>query len=176
MVISSANHCFMQIKYNSTAKSRSVRITVIATVAVFFFLINGSVSAQEHSVSNVTLVSPSIEARSNFVAVVSFNAEQTTNNNVLLNWSTTVEKEASHFVLQRSENGTTFYDQIVLFAEEGNRNTRVNYHFSDDMSNTSKKSGPIYYRLKIVTQNGKYSFSQPIKINVKTGQEQMRTL
>jgi hypothetical protein len=175
MVITIANHCFMKIRYNIPAKSKSARLTVIASVVVLLFVVNDSVSAQENSVSTVSLVTPSIETKSNFVELVSFNAEQTENSKVFLKWSTAVEKNASHFVIQRSENGTTFYDQLVLLAEEGDRNTKVNYHFSDNTS-TISTNGAIYYRLKIVTQNGKYSFSQSLKIKVKALQEQMRTL
>jgi hypothetical protein len=111
MVIGIATHSSMRIKYNTTAKSRFARIAVIATIVVFLLLVNGSVSAQENSVSNVSLVSPSIETKSNFVELVYFNAEQTENIKVFLKWSTAVEKNASHFVIQRSEYGTTFYDQ-----------------------------------------------------------------
>lgn len=89
------------------------------------------------------------------VVLHSFTAKKTSNQ-VLLNWSTDMEKAVSHFVIERSLNGKDFTEAGILFTE-GNSDVRKEYNFKDELRNIT--SGLVYYRLKIVDLDGKYKQS-----------------
>ncbi|HEX6427618.1 MAG TPA: T9SS type A sorting domain-containing protein, partial [Niastella sp.] len=93
------------------------------------------------------------------VVLNSFTAKKTSNQ-VVLSWSTDIETDVSHFVIQKSLNGKDFTDAGMLFTE-GNSDVRKEYHFKDELRNIS--SGLVYYRLKIVDLDGKYKQS-PVRI------------
>lgn len=75
---------------------------------------------------------------------------------VILNWSTDMEKDFSHFVVQKSANGKDYTDASVLFTD-GNSSIHREYSFKDDLKNTG--SGLVYYRLKMVDLDGHYNLS-----------------
>jgi hypothetical protein len=75
---------------------------------------------------------------------------------VLLNWSTGVEENVSHFVVEKSQNGKDFTDCGVVFTD-GNSNLRREYSYKDELKAIT--SGIVYYRLKIVDMDGKYEYS-----------------
>ncbi|MEO5681972.1 MAG: T9SS type A sorting domain-containing protein [Chitinophagaceae bacterium] len=79
-----------------------------------------------------------------------------TNNNVSLKWSTSTEKNASHFIIERSFDGVEYSDAAMLFAV-GNSNIVSNYSFTDKVPAGS--SGIIYYRLKMQDIDGRYKTS-----------------
>ena len=76
---------------------------------------------------------------------------------VMLNWSTDMEHDFSHFVVQKSLNGKDYIDAGVLFTE-GNSSIRREYSFKDDLKSIS--SGLVYYRLKMVDLDGSYKQSE----------------
>lgn len=90
------------------------------------------------------------------LVLFSFDATLSTKS-VNLNWETGMEKELSHFVVERSTNGTD-YDEVAMIVAEGNTSVKKQYSFSDPR-NTSAK-GVIYYRLKMVDMAGRYQNSQ----------------
>ncbi|OQP60890.1 hypothetical protein A3860_03950 [Niastella vici] len=76
-------------------------------------------------------------------------------NQVVLNWSTDMERDVSHFVVEKSFDGKDFTDAGILFTD-GNSDARREYNFKDELhSNT----GLVYYRLKIVDLDGRYKQS-----------------
>jgi hypothetical protein len=78
------------------------------------------------------------------------------NKKIAATWSTSVEKDASHFVVQRSTNGVEFTDAGIIFTE-GNSTASRSYSFRDPVSTSGK--GVLYYRLKIVDLDGKFEYS-----------------
>jgi hypothetical protein len=79
-----------------------------------------------------------------------------TGNNTYLSWSTSEEKDHDHFIVQRSHDGLNFEDAgKVKYGQEGEKG--FNYTYLDHTP-----SG--YYRLKIVSVNGREDFSKIIKI------------
>lgn len=74
----------------------------------------------------------------------------------LLNWTTDVEENVSHFVVEKSLNGREFSEAGVLFTE-GNSTLRREYSFKDDLKAIT--GGLVYYRLRIVDLDGKYDYS-----------------
>ena len=85
----------------------------------------------------------------------SFNASLN-NKKVNLNWVTGHEKDLSHFVIERSTNGSDFSDAGIVFAN-GNSSVVQNYSFQD-MLNTASK-GVVYYRLKMMDSQKRYQYS-----------------
>jgi hypothetical protein len=75
---------------------------------------------------------------------------------VVLNWSTEIEVNASHFVIERSLNGVNYTDAGLLFTKD-NSTTRRNYSFTDDLKQVS--GSIVYYRLKMVDMDGTYERS-----------------
>ncbi|MBS1915894.1 MAG: hypothetical protein JST87_06425 [Bacteroidetes bacterium] len=166
----------MKLINKISAKSKALHAVVCICVGLSMILQSDFLVAQiNYNNLFVKTVSFVKGTNSGSFDLVSFDAEQTDNSKVVLKWATAAEKNASHFVLQRSENGKSFYDAVVLFADEGNRNTKTNYRFAD-LTNISAKTGTVYYRLKMVNQKGKYTYSQPLVIHIKMVEEQMRSL
>ena len=90
--------------------------------------------------------------------LVSFATQYDNNaNKAILNWSTTTEINASHFVVQRSEDGSTYEDVALVFTQEGNSNSLRDYAYTDNVS--SIQSNLIYYRLQMVDIDGTYAYS-----------------
>ena len=166
----------MKLINKTSAKSKALKAVICVCASLLLTLQSGFLVAQtNYSNSFAKAVSFVKGTKSSSFDLVSFNAEQTDNSKVILKWATAAENNASHFVLQRSENGKSFYDAVVLFTDEANRNTKTNYRFAD-LTNISATTGAVYYRLKMVNQKGKYTYSQPLVIHVKTVVEQMRSL
>lgn len=105
------------------------------------------------------------------VMFASFTAQLNGNNNkTLLNWATTSELNASHFIVQRSTDGSEFDDVAMVFAQEGNSISLRQYSYTDDISSLS--SSFIYYRLKIIDAGGNFQYSdiELIRVSKQNGQ------
>ncbi len=85
------------------------------------------------------------------VSLINWNATYA-NNIIALKWSTTVEKNASHFIIERSFDGVEYADAAMIFAV-GNSDILRNYSFNDKVP--SGNNGVIYYRLKIVDMDSR---------------------
>ncbi|HLA60469.1 MAG TPA: T9SS type A sorting domain-containing protein [Puia sp.] len=98
------------------------------------------------------------------VTILSFSANYVAANNVKVSWSTTDEVNASYFVVERSSNGTDFMDVSQVNASEST-NPIHNYNINDQLYNVN--SNVVYYRLRIVDKDGKYSYSKiiPVKLD-----------
>ncbi|MNK34399.1 NHL repeat protein [compost metagenome] len=66
------------------------------------------------------------------VTLTNFTAKTETGNKVILNWTTTSETNNSHFVIQKSVNGSTWTDvaKVASKAEKGNSSVPLNYTLS----------------------------------------------
>jgi hypothetical protein len=97
------------------------------------------------------------------VLLNSFTAKKV-NNQAVLTWNTDMEKDFSHFVVEKSLNGTDYTDAGIIFTD-GNSTIRKEYSFKDDLKNIT--AGLVYYRLKMVDLDGKYQRSDVriIKVN-----------
>jgi hypothetical protein len=89
------------------------------------------------------------------VKLISFNA-MLINNKVDLKWVTASEKNASHFVIEKSTDGSNFSDIGVVFAY-GNTNEQKSYEYTDNISTSN--NAVIYYRLRQVDVDGKFDYS-----------------
>jgi hypothetical protein len=109
------------------------------------------------------------------VMFASFTAQlNNSNNKTLLNWATNSELNASHFVIQRSEDGNNYDDVAMVFAQEGNSNSLRQYSYSDDIS--SINSSLIYYRLQVVNMDGNVQYTDVDLIRLSKQGEQSNIL
>src|ERR1700751_1021249 len=83
------------------------------------------------------------------VELVSFTAD-CSNGHELLNWSTASETNNDYFLVERSDDGNTFYE-IGRAAGHGTSSQTNNYTFTDPQP----LSGTVYYRLEQIDYNGK---------------------
>lgn len=86
---------------------------------------------------------------SSFTAV----AEQS---NAVLNWITVTEVKASHFEIERSIDGQSF-TKIGSQNAKGNTTEKTTYSYQENIS--SLQTEVIYYRLKMVDADNKFSYS-----------------
>ena len=91
------------------------------------------------------------------VKLMSFNAVLK-NKKALLNWVTENELNNDYFDIERSEDGVTFY-KIGSVKGYGTSAVTQYYQYND---NITTKISAVYYRLKIVDINGKFSYSKII--------------
>ena len=81
------------------------------------------------------------------------------NEKVHLNWETQSEIELANFVIERSEDGMDF-QEIGTVPASGTSTTLLAYNFTD----TDPIVGTGYYRLRVVKQNGNYTYSNIITV------------
>jgi Secretion system C-terminal sorting domain len=96
-----------------------------------------------------------------------------TNNNIALKWTTTVEKNASHFIIERSFDGVEYADAAMIFAV-GNSDITNNYSYNDKIAGTN--NGVIYYRLKMVDMDGKAKTSAIRMVRVGQASEAVKIM
>jgi hypothetical protein len=103
------------------------------------------------------------------VKLIAFNASLD-ETKVNLTWTTSQEINTNHFVIERSYDAVNFYEAGVMFAY-GHSLEVKNYSFTDNVANSPATI--IYYRLRSVDIDGKFSYSATriIRISSKTGNE-----
>jgi uncharacterized repeat protein (TIGR01451 family) len=86
------------------------------------------------------------------------------NANAVLFWETQNEINNDHFEVQRSGDAIHF-DKAGIVASIGNTTTVHDYNFTDPLSNIT--ASVLYYRLKIVSHDGKIIYSRIIALRLK---------
>jgi hypothetical protein len=105
------------------------------------------------------------------VKLVSFTATLNKNQNKAdLKWTTASEINVSHFVIERSYDGTNFSEAAIVFAY-GNIDKEMNYSFADNIGNAQKPI--IYYRLRSVDNDSKAQLSETRIIRISNGEEML---
>ena len=92
------------------------------------------------------------------ITLINFYAEQS-NNMHQLHWTTGSEINNSHFVVQQSNDGISYFD-IALIEGHGNSNTPLSYSYSL----TNPLTQNTYFRLKQVDFDGTASIFQSIVV------------
>jgi hypothetical protein len=97
------------------------------------------------------------------IELLFFNAEPT-GEKVLCKWETASETNNAYFVVERSLNGSE-YEEIGQVRGYGNgvSTEKLSYSLVDDR----RCKEIVYYRLRQVDIDGKYSYSDPVAINCK---------
>ena len=98
------------------------------------------------------------------VTILSFNANYASANNVKVEWSTTNEINADYFEVERSLDAIHFIGVVQVNASQS-LNPIHTYSINDQLFNIN--SNIVYYRLRIVDQSGKFSYSKvvPVKLD-----------
>ncbi len=91
--------------------------------------------------------------------LLSFTGKQNASTN-LLQWTTANEINTKHFKVERSTNGNSFTSVGTVNATGSGNN---NYYYDDAVT----LNGTVYYRLKMVDKNGKFTYSNIIKFSNK---------
>lgn len=86
--------------------------------------------------------------------------------NAMLNWQTANEINTSYFNVQRSINGANFatVGKVNAAISGGLQN---NYTYKDDIA--SLKSGKVFYRLQMIDNDGKFTYSKIVYITIANG-------
>ncbi len=134
-------------------------ISALADNTLHYLFVRTLDSIDKWSLTNIVSFTKSIVVP---VTWLSFNAALT-NKVVLLNWKTSSETNSSHFDIERSMNGFSF-EKIGEVKAAGNSNTVSFYNFTDRLP----VKGMNYYRLKQVDLDGKYSYSEIRKVEIKS--------
>ena len=96
------------------------------------------------------------------VILASFTAEVVAEKYIQLSWITTSEVNVSHFEIEKSHNAVDF-ERIGSIDSKSRNSSVLKYDFSD----ISKQFENNYYRLKIIDNDGSYSYSRKVNINFK---------
>ncbi len=91
-----------------------------------------------------------------------------------LKWTTSSEKNVSHFSIEKSLDGQNFSQAGVVFAF-GNSSEMINYSFADKDINTSRP-GIIYYRLRSIDIDGSSELSAVRMITIGNQNKQAVTI
>jgi hypothetical protein len=83
-------------------------------------------------------------------------------NKVQLNWSTTIERNADYYIIEKSTDGKNFTEAGRVDAGINSEN-RKDYSFTE---NAGINEGIVYYRLKSADLDGKRRFSDVIAVRV----------
>ena len=86
------------------------------------------------------------------------------NNNTLLQWETSNEDNTSHFDVERSIDGRNFGLVGNVKAQGNSINPNHYAHTDYDVNNLS--STVIYYRLKMADNDGHYTYSSVVSVNL----------
>ena len=97
------------------------------------------------------------------LTLVQFAAQQNASN-ITLKWQTVNEINVSNFEIERSIDGKTF-ETAGSKKAAGNTSINTFYEFADQRAYTLK-SLVIYYRLKMVDKDGKFSYSNVIVLKI----------
>jgi hypothetical protein len=98
------------------------------------------------------------------VDLVSFNGTVAPKG-VALSWATAKEVNTSNFVIERSFDGVTYKDAAMIFTEgKGSSNKETNYNYTDKVNTASQAL--IYYRLRMVDIDGRYTHSSVVVVKV----------
>lgn len=134
---------------------------------------NGTLSGTVTTAGPVSSFSPFTLASTNIIlnplplTLLSFTGQRG-NNGVTLKWTTTDEKNVSHFEIERSNNGIAF---IKLGTVTAASVSGINNYVFDDIT---PKTGTNYYRLKMVDTDGSFEWSKII--NLKFSHEPQITI
>jgi Pregnancy-associated plasma protein-A/GEVED domain/Secretion system C-terminal sorting domain len=93
------------------------------------------------------------------IKLLAFNGHLTQQKTVALAWQTATEQNSNRFEIERSIEGKTF-EYIGKTNAAGNSNTVLKYDFED----TKPQIGNLYYRLKMIDNDGSFEYSNIVNI------------
>src|SRR6202030_1672620 len=97
------------------------------------------------------------------VTILDFSASYASANNVKVAWTTTNEINAAYFEVERSSDKTSFIGVAQVNASES-FNPIHSYSINDQLYNVTGNT--VYYRLRIVDNDGKFTYSKIIPVRL----------
>ena len=85
-------------------------------------------------------------------------------NTTHLKWTAENEQNFSHYEVERSINGKDF-SQVKIQKAKGNNGSKQTYYYNDPVNYQSPSVNSFYYRLKMVDRDGKFTYSNIIKVS-----------
>ncbi|MBX7227440.1 MAG: hypothetical protein K1X55_15505 [Chitinophagales bacterium] len=82
--------------------------------------------------------------------------------NAVIQWVTAIEVNTNGYIIERSVNGTDFTPILHFVTSKGTHLSGATYQELDDQA-LFQKSDIVYYRLKIIDNNGTFAYS-PIRL------------
>lgn len=88
-------------------------------------------------------------------------------NEALVSWTTAAEINNGRFEIERSVKDATLNNWKTLGSVKGKGNTSslTNYQFTDNLIGDVSPEMPIYYRIKQIDFDGKYTYSNIVKLS-----------
>lgn len=150
---------------------------------VFTFLLltvfSSSVFSQDMAFTYLSLKSNALVAEREYqknlqlpIKLLSFtaNSEET---KILLNWSASQQYNTSHFTVQRSLDGSEFFDMCTVNKKDSSQELGY-YDFTDNVNLST--FGALYYRLRIVDADGRIQESDVRMIRIGEENESVSML
>jgi hypothetical protein len=81
-----------------------------------------------------------------------------------VSWFTVTEINTDHFEIERSLDGSSF-EKVAQKAASGNTFGNTNYNINDNLEGVEHKD-VIYYRIKMVDQDGKFIYSNTVSVKM----------
>jgi hypothetical protein len=101
------------------------------------------------------------------LSLSSFTAQWHTQS-VRLDWVSEIPAGTSHYIVQRSVDGSSFDDDAVVMADESSV-LKKEYQFADDIR--ALKSPLIFYRLRMVGTDGSAMYSEILLVRQEAGEQ-----
>lgn len=120
---------------------------------------NGSGTDPSVAIDNITLAAVTVLP----ATLVRFQASKETGK-VKLNWASTLESQLSHYEVERSVGYASFSKIGSVTATGNNQAGQINYIYND----AELFSKPVYYRLKMVNNDGRSSYSNVARVGAST--------
>jgi hypothetical protein len=146
-------------------QKRRHRAIKASSLGILFFIYGASVSFAQEASCSMKQGNAGTHSLITASGSSAFKASLNEAGNVTLNWTTAAGANNSHFIMQRSVDGSEFNDAALLFATEGNQNTSIRYRYTDNINLVKAKR--IYYRIKMVNAAGKITYTAPVQISLE---------
>jgi hypothetical protein len=160
---------FVTIKYNSSGTMQagwpvtwdgggSTDEALVISVVGACVWVTGNTTNSSTDMATVVYCDPLLLP----IELLSFDASYNgKNNSVSLDWQTASETNNAYFLVEKSTDAVN-WQAFTKVAAQGNSTRISTYHTTDDEPGT----GTLYYRLKQVDMNGKYTYSQTVELNI----------
>lgn len=103
------------------------------------------------------------------IKLSTFMAKNLNENSVKLDWTTSLEINSDYFAIERSQDGRT-WTEIGMVAAAGNSNAVLAYDYIDSTLPLASRNddNTLYYKLRLVDQDGKYAYSDIRVVHLNT--------
>ncbi len=108
------------------------------------------------------------------VTLLHFNATLNVQKQLVLNWTTANEINTQSFVIEKSYDGENFICMGTVNADGNNNKENKTYSYVDNQSSNFK--GILFYRLKIIDNNGEISYSNVLSFRQDINQRNFRVV